>query len=544
MSGRRVALIVAGNIHGSTDARSAGGPLADLRGLVDVLGDPELGGFDVELLRDATSAVIAVHVERFLLDRRWDDLALLFIACPVIEDDRNELYLATAETRRDRLAATALDAALITRSMARSRAEAIVLLLDCSSDAVFLGCGAAGHLRSPIDVGSHFIRAEASHDGRARAVVVMPPKPREYAAESSEVAPEAAPDHSDFIDAIVRGISTGAADRDRDGQVSLSDLVDFVQHWLQEKSPQQLPLKWQLGTADPLVIARTPQSVELMCEQPSVAAPLPTQTKSPAAGPRSNPAAAVEPCCPYCGEKNTDDRHYCSRCGQMLHAIPAESPASVSRDPPSARGRRRTGRHPKVASAPRRSRPPARQPTLQAAIDAAVDEIVKEGRLLFNPPDQMRQGRVERLEVAIARTKGLDEKLRLMARGPGSPQIEDVETSPFMAVELTGAAFEVTPLNSATEQLLRPTALWEFDVLPQRSGQQKLRVSVAMRIPLPNRPDEKVSVPVLEREIRVAVDPRYTVQHFIRQNWQWCLATFAGLGGALAAWLKLIHGGG
>jgi hypothetical protein len=228
----------------------------------------------------------------------------------------------------------------------------------------------------------------------------------------------------------------------------------------------------------------------------------------------------------------------------MLHAIPAESPASVSHDPPSARGRRRTGRHPKVASAPRRSRPPARQPTLQAAIDAAVDEIVKEGRLLFNPPDQMRQGRVERLEVAIARTKGLDEKLRLMVRGPGSPQIEDVETSPFMAVELTGAAFEVTPLNSATEQLLRPTALWEFDVLPQRSGQQKLRVSVAMRIPLPNRPDEKVSVPVLEREIRVAVDPRYTVQHFIRQNWQWCLATFAGLGGALAAWLKLIHGGG
>jgi hypothetical protein len=128
-------------------------------------------------------------------------------------------------------------------------------------------------------------------------------------------------------------------------------------------------------------------------------------------------------------------------------------------------------------------------------------------------------------------------------RGRGVPQSEDVETSSIMTVDLKGGAFEITPLHGQSKQLLRPTALWEFDVLPRRSGQQKLQVCVAMLIEVSDRRDDWASIPVLEREIRVAVDPRYTMQYFVQRNWQWCLATLAGLGGAIAAWSKLVSGG-
>jgi hypothetical protein len=182
---------------------------------------------------------------------------------------------------------------------------------------------------------------------------------------------------------------------------------------------------------------------------------------------------------------------------------------------------------------------------LQELIDRAVSQAVTEGRVLFNPQERMRQGRLERVEVAIARTKDLDDVLRQMVRGRGQAHIEDVETSPFMAVELNGRGFDVTPLQGAgsAEQLLHPTALWEFDVLPKRSGSQTLQVCVAMRIPLPDRPDERISIPVLERHIQVVIDPRYGSQQFLKRNWQWLIATLAGLGGAVAAWLKLFRPG-
>lgn len=278
--------------------------------------------------------------------------------------------------------------------------------------------------------------------------------------------------------------------------------------------------------------------------EPSTASP---PTASPA---RASPARMVVPgdlVCGRCGKPNPPARRFCRRCGEEL------ADAAVAR---SGRGRlflRANARSPEAhtgRSKRRRSQDTGHRSALDASvqeqIDRAVGEVVDNGRVLFNPAERMQQGRQERVEVAISRTRGLDEQLRTMTRGRGTPRIDDVETSPFMAVELKGPAFEITPLQTAAagEQLLRETGLWEFDVLPKRSGAHRLQVCLSMRIPLDNRADERVSVPVLERDIRVTVDARYSMNHFLRENWRWCLATLAGLGGALAAWLKLFQGGG
>jgi hypothetical protein len=275
--------------------------------------------------------------------------------------------------------------------------------------------------------------------------------------------------------------------------------------------------------------------------------------------------------CDTCGEFNPSGVEFCLFCGAFLALDDSPPQSSSAEDGPTSPARvderltqsagedspptlSATRQTPSVRSSPpspselpgSRSdsaasaalpAPPVDTVPLQELIDRAVSQAVTEGRVLFNPPERMRQGRLERVEVAIARTKDLDDVLRQMVRGRGQAHIEDVETSPFMAVELKGRGFDVTPLQGAgsTEQLLHPTALWEFDVLPKRSGSQTLQVSVAMRIPLLDRPDERISIPVLERHIQVVIDPRYGSQQFLKRNWQWLIATLAGLGGAVAA---------
>jgi hypothetical protein len=155
----------------------------------------------------------------------------------------------------------------------------------------------------------------------------------------------------------------------------------------------------------------------------------------------------------------------------------------------------------------------------------------------------MLQGRKERVEVGIARSPELREALTAGLRGRGAPQFETVTTSAHMGVELKGSSFEIVPF-SPLEQLVAPTARWEFDVLPNRAGRQTLTLCVNLSIEPGHSPAAaggRIAVPILEREIRIRVDVGYGTRRFITGNWQWLIATILGLGGALAAWLALVH---
>jgi serine/threonine protein kinase len=200
---------------------------------------------------------------------------------------------------------------------------------------------------------------------------------------------------------------------------------------------------------------------------------------------------------------------------------------------------------------PRPSRPrgrPKRRPSRPAsALDRVVEDAVRaavtDGRVIFDVPGVMRQGSPERVRVAIARSLDLDRELQSLVRGNAETPPETIRTSPFMAVELSGTGFEISRITPFTEsrQLVAPTAVWDFEVLPLRAGLRQLLISVALRVPMPGRGDEQVAVPVLERLVRVRVDMVFTSHRFIGRNWQWLAATGIGLGGAIAAWQKLFQ---
>lgn len=256
MSGRRLALVVATDRYDDTTLRALSAPAADAEALAEVLGDPDLGGFEVDVLSNPTSWTAAEHVEALLCERHPSDLVLLHFSCHGLKDESGELFLAASNTRPNLLASTALDAALVNRLIRRSRAHRVVLLLDCCYGGAFER-GVVARADEDMHVGGHFAQAQLG-GGRGR-VVITASSAMEYALEGTDLTLGGRPKPSVFTGALVDGLRSGEADRDQDGQVALDELYDYVFDRVQAHSPNQTPSKWEFGTQGDLYIARNPR---------------------------------------------------------------------------------------------------------------------------------------------------------------------------------------------------------------------------------------------------------------------------------------------
>jgi sugar lactone lactonase YvrE len=255
----RRALIVATGSHDDTDLRRLRSPGQDAPTLARVLADPAIGDFDVTQVVDQPHYAVAAALEDFFADRRLDDLLVVHLSCHGVKDDDGRLYFAATDTRRRRLASTAVSAAYLNDLMERCRARSIVLLLDCCYSGAFVA-GAKG------DDGVH-LKEKLSGQGRA---VLTASNAIEYAWEGDALSGQA--EASVFTAAIVDGLETGDADRNRDGVVSIDDLYQHVYERVQESSRSQTPLLWSFGVAGTLQIARNPRPrpADLDAEAPAV----------------------------------------------------------------------------------------------------------------------------------------------------------------------------------------------------------------------------------------------------------------------------------
>jgi len=255
MSNRRLALVTAIDQYDQPALLRLASPGADAEALAEVLGDPELGGFEVEVLRNPTSSTLGERVERMLTERHSSDLVLLHFSCHGLKDDAGELYLAATNTVPDLLGSTAVEAAWVSRVMQRSRAQRVVLLLDCCYGGAFER-GLIHRASSDVDVGDQF-RQPQLEEGRGR-VVITSSTAMEYAFEGAVLTDDATVQPSVFTGALVEGIRSGEADRNQDGQVSLGELYDFVYDRVRERTPNQTPSKWEFGLRGDLFVARNP----------------------------------------------------------------------------------------------------------------------------------------------------------------------------------------------------------------------------------------------------------------------------------------------
>ncbi|MCU1432135.1 MAG: caspase [Actinotalea sp.] len=240
MTSRRRALIVASDAYEHPGLRRLRSPQADASALASVLSDPRIGDFEVRVVHNEPSYEVQSRVEELFADSRPDDLLLLHFACHGVKNEAGELFFATRNTRLDRLASTAVSADFVQRGMRASRSRSIVLLLDCCYGGAF-GTGVSVRAAGPVNVLDSFPSAGVD-GGRGRAVITAS-SAMEYAFEGDTLADDHSAPTSVFTDALVRGLSTGEADRDEDGWVSLNELYDYVFERVRTTTPGQTPTR-------------------------------------------------------------------------------------------------------------------------------------------------------------------------------------------------------------------------------------------------------------------------------------------------------------
>ena len=139
----KAALIVANWTYEDSDLRQLSAPANDAQALARVLRDPRLCGFEVTTLLNRPSREACEQIERFFIDRKRDDLLLLYFSCHGIKDDDGLLYFAAPDTRLIEhsrpLRSTALSADFVRSVMRASASRRQVLMLDCCYSGAFAG---------------------------------------------------------------------------------------------------------------------------------------------------------------------------------------------------------------------------------------------------------------------------------------------------------------------------------------------------------------------------------------------------------------------
>jgi hypothetical protein len=233
MAGERKALIVANGEYDDAGLRRLRSPVADADALAEVLGDREIGAFDVQVVRDEDAHGIQGRIEDLFLAGGPDDVLLLHFSCHGLKSESGELFFAARNTRPDRLGSTAVPAEFVQRCMRMSRSHSIILMLDCCYGGAF-GQGVAVRASGEVNVLDNF------SGGRGRAVITAS-NSMEYAFEGGTLADEHDVAPSVFTAALVEGLATGDADRDEDGWIALGELYEYLFDRVRERNPNQTP---------------------------------------------------------------------------------------------------------------------------------------------------------------------------------------------------------------------------------------------------------------------------------------------------------------
>jgi len=249
---QRKALIIATDKYEDSGLPNLLAPAADAESLGRVLGDPQIGNFNVQVVRNQPAHVIQTQIEDLFAESRPDDVLLLHFSGHGMKSESGALFFAASNTRPNRLRATAVSADFVRECMRDCRSRSIVVLLDCCYGGAFAQ-GVTVRSSGNLNVLDSFPGEKSG--GRGRAVITAS-SAMEYAFEGNEVTLHGSPRPSVFTAALVEGLATGDADHDGDGWVSLNELYDYVFDKVRDQNPHQTPSR-QVDLEGELYLARS-----------------------------------------------------------------------------------------------------------------------------------------------------------------------------------------------------------------------------------------------------------------------------------------------
>jgi outer membrane protein assembly factor BamB len=177
---------------------------------------------------------------------------LVYLSCHGLLDDRGRLFYATIDTDTERglLPATAVPAQWLDDQLNDQlddcRARQQILLLDCCHS----GALAKG------SKGDDALALRDRFSGRGK-MVLSASRATECSFEGAAVTGEGV--RSIFTSAVVDGLRSGEADRDKDGLVSVEDLYHYVYDVVRVAESRQTPELWTFGKEGDLIVARSPR---------------------------------------------------------------------------------------------------------------------------------------------------------------------------------------------------------------------------------------------------------------------------------------------
>jgi len=221
-------------------------PPQDVAGLKEILSSDIHGPYRVTDLVDQPSTAIKEAIYDVLLNQAGkDDIVLLYYSGHGKPDQHGDLHLASSDTRTKFLPITSVPVGTLGQWMRQSRCSRIVLILDCCYS------GAVERIFTRGEVSDQVAQALPKQvSGRGTYILT--------ASTDVEMAEEKETDQNGLLTKhIIAGIRDGGADRDDDGQVSMNELLAYVQEKVAAEGAQT-PLGFSFSTeGGELVLART-----------------------------------------------------------------------------------------------------------------------------------------------------------------------------------------------------------------------------------------------------------------------------------------------
>lgn len=259
--GGRFALVIGNCDYDDATLSRLESPAIDAESLLAVFRNPTIGAFDTaESLVNPDRTDAERGIAKLFANRRQDDLVLLYFSGHGIRDEEGHLYLAVKDTDRNLLVGTGIASSFIKLVMDKSHSRRQVLILDCCHSGAFSPGfkGAKGDSRESVQqlVGASVGTKEAfSSDGYGR-VILTASDATQYAWEAEIIA--GASEGSVFTQYLVQGLSTGEADADRDGKITVDELYAYTYERVIANSRRQRPQKFGAREEGRLVIAKAP----------------------------------------------------------------------------------------------------------------------------------------------------------------------------------------------------------------------------------------------------------------------------------------------
>ncbi|MFF8655148.1 caspase, EACC1-associated type [Streptomyces huasconensis] len=228
-NGNRGALLIGTGTYDHPELPALRSPEVDCTRLDTILRDPQIGGFEVQTLIDADRATLERAIGEFFLDAWGDDVRLLYLSCHGIVSRSDKLHFAIRQTDPDRPSYTAISAGFLHDVMDECRARSIVVILDCCYSGLFL----------PGAKGDESARFEEALSGHGRVVITAGTRSQRAWEGQHLDAETSAP--SLFTGMLIEGMSSGAADLNGDGVVTLQELYRYACERLHQEGAAQTP---------------------------------------------------------------------------------------------------------------------------------------------------------------------------------------------------------------------------------------------------------------------------------------------------------------